>query len=1000
MLHLPHAARRLFTLPCALLLVSGLGAGAPVWAEPALAPVAATPAQPDPAAQPPSALPPLPDQSDPWLYRGSDIPHDREWYFGTLPNGLRWAVRRNDIPPGQVSIRIRMDVGSLNEAHGEEGFAHLIEHLVFRQSRYLGEAQAIPTWQRLGATFGTDTNADTSPLHTVFKIDLPDASADGLNESMKLLSGMMIAPTLSESDIRTEVPIVLAEKRERGGVAERIDDAVRAVVYAGQPMADHAPIGSVTSVSGAHEAAVRAFHARWYRPENAAIMISGDADPRLMAALITKWFGDWPVAGPHTPTPDFGTPQPVAGADPANPVGPARVIVEPEAPRSLSYAIERPWHEKFDTIVYNQGLMTDQVAEAIINRRLETRARAGASFLAAHVEDGNENRSINATFVTITPQDGQWRAALDEVRGVIAEAQAHPPSQEEIAREIAEVNVVFESQVQQRALQPGKRVADDLVEALDIHETVASPETVLALFRRTIPLFTADAILEHTRHLFAGSAIRAVYVTPQAGEASDAALMQALLAPVKASATGLPVAKPVSFADLPPIGPEGPEPRGVPNGVGAIEQLDLGNDVKVLMWPTVDDPGRVTVRVRFGSGLRAFAPGQIAAATLGRLALYESGEGRLGQEELDAATAGRRIGYALQVEDGNFLFAGDTRAEDLADELYLMADKFAAPRWDAAPVRRAAALARGQYDEFSASPQGVLERDLRFLQHGGAARYATPTPARIAAMTPERFREVWAPILAHGPIEIELFGDFKRAAGIEALRRSFGALPPRGPEPVTLASDHPGFAAPNARPLILTHKGDTNQAAAVVAWPTGGGAAGIHISRQIEVLANVFENRLLLAMREKAGASYAPQVGSEWPVDLADGGAISAAAQLQPDRVSEFFATADAIAADLAARPPSADEMALVIAPLRQQVARAERSTGFYMSQIEGATRDPSRIAAAQGILGDYTNVTPELVRQLARRYLLKARAWRLAVMPEHAALLDKTVDVVKAGKP
>jgi zinc protease len=91
-----------------------------------------------------SALPPLPPQDDPWLYQGSDIPHDKEWSFGTLSNGLRWAVRANSVPPGQVSIRIRMDVGSLYEKPEEAGFAHLIEHLVFRQSKYLGQNEAIP----------------------------------------------------------------------------------------------------------------------------------------------------------------------------------------------------------------------------------------------------------------------------------------------------------------------------------------------------------------------------------------------------------------------------------------------------------------------------------------------------------------------------------------------------------------------------------------------------------------------------------------------------------------------------------------------------------------------------------------------------------------------------------------------------------------------------------------------------------------------------------------
>ena len=933
-------------------------------------------------ALPPSALPALPDQSDPWLYRGSDVPHEKEWFFGTLPNGLKWAVRNNSVPPGQVSIRIRMDVGSLYERPGEEGFAHLIEHLVFRQSRYLGEAQAIPTWQHLGATFGTDTNAETNPLHTVFKIDLPDAKEAGLNESFKLLSGMMIAPTLSESDIRTEVPIVLAEKRERGGISERIQDATRAVMFAGQPMADHATIGSVDSVTGAHQDAVRAFHQRWYRPENAAIIVSGDADPRLMAALITKWFGDWPAVGAHVPQPDFGTPQPVAGADPANPVGPVRVVVVPDQPRTLSFAIERPWHEKHDTIVYNQGLMIDQLATSIINRRLETRARAGASYLAAQVDQQNEARSVDLTYVNITPMDNDWRGALRDVRAVIADALSRPPSTEEIAREAAEINVAYESSAQQRALQPGGRVADDLVQALDIHETVASPETVLGLFRGSTALFTPQAVLEHTRKLFAGQAIRAIYITPDAKDGDNAALMAAMLAPVNAAAAR-PDDKPLSFADLPPIGPMGPAPKVTATGLEGINQLDFGNGVKALFWPTTFDPGRVTVKVRFGAGLRAFGLGEIAAATLGNLSLVGMGEGRLGQEELDRITTGRKVGFEFHIDEGFFTFSADTRAEDLADQLYLFADKFARPRWDVPPLRRAAAMVRANYAALSSSPQGVLERDLRYLQHNRDPRYATPTPGDLANVTPEAFRKVWAPILGAGPIEIEIFGDVGRDAAIEALRRTFGALPVRTMPAIIRASDSPAISPGNAQPTVLTHKGEPQQGAAIISWPTGGGIAGLRTSRQLEVLAQLFQNRLMQAMREKAGAAYAPQVGSDWPMDLASGGTITTQAQLQPAVVPSFFATAQTIADDLAAHGPTPDELALVLEPMREQISRAASSTAFYMAQIEGATQDPARLAGERSFFDDYTKISPAELQALAQRYLVKDHGWRLAVLPE-----------------
>src|SRR5690606_16795377 len=109
------------------------------------APVQPVPVQPvpvqAPATQPAPSLvltPRYAQPDDPWIYRGTDIPVDREWLFGEMPNGVRYAVRRNSVPPGQVSMRVRIDAGSLHEEESERGFAHLVEHLVFRESKYFG----------------------------------------------------------------------------------------------------------------------------------------------------------------------------------------------------------------------------------------------------------------------------------------------------------------------------------------------------------------------------------------------------------------------------------------------------------------------------------------------------------------------------------------------------------------------------------------------------------------------------------------------------------------------------------------------------------------------------------------------------------------------------------------------------------------------------------------------------------------------------------------------
>lgn len=921
-----------------------------------------------------------------WLYKNSDVPPDTEWNFGELANGLRYATRKNGVPPGQVSIRIRVDAGSLNEQESEQGFAHLLEHLLFRQSKYLGNGEAIPTWQRLGASFGNDTNAETTPTQTVYKLDLPNATPASLEESFKLLSGMVTAPTLSEANIRTEVPIVLAEMRERGGAGQRVQEATRRTFYAGQPLATRAPIGTVATLNGAHQDAVRAFHSRWYRPENVVVIVAGDIEPAESAALVKKWFSSWKGVGKPTPAPSFGDPVAPKDSDPANPVGETQVLVEPDLPRGISYAILRPWRPVNDTIVYNQGLMIDSLAQAVINRRLEAKARAGGSYLVAQVSQSDISRSVDGTFVAVTPLGADWQAALKEVRSVIADALATAPTQEEIDREVAEVEVAFTSPVEQRRLLPGSKVADDLVTALDIRETVAAPEAVLEIFQKSKPLFTPQAVLDHTRSLFQGTVTRAVFVTPKAGEGDSASLRQALVAPVAGDpSVRLANNKPIKFDEMPAIGEPGRITTLAPTGLLSIEQVEFANGVKAMIWPTQDEPGRVAVKVRFGGGYRAFGASDAPYVTLGQMALVGSGEGTLGQEELDRISTGRKMGFDFNIEDAAFEFSADTRQQDLADQLYLFAAKFAMPRWDVNPVRRAKAAAQLQYETYATSPQGVLERDLKYLQRDRDARFHTPSPAEIEKTTPEGFKDVWSRVLANGPIEVQIYGDFDRVQTLAALQRTFGALKTRPPLPKDTAPASARAPAPTAQPVVLTHRGDDNQAAAVISWPTGGGSMGITESRQIEILTQLFTNRLLDAMREKLGASYAPQVYSSWPLDLDSGGSITALAQLQPNAVPAFFTTAQEIAADLVAKPVTPDELGRVIEPMRQRVTRASTSAAFFMYQLEGATSDPSRIGAIRTILRDYTVTTPEAMQALAAKYLHPDKSWKLSVLPQEA---------------
>jgi zinc protease len=174
-------------------------------------------------------------------------------------------------------------------------------------------------------------------------------------------------------------------------------------------------------------------------------------------------------------------------------------MVEPDMPRTLNWAVLRPWRQVNDTIVYNQGLMTDALAQADHQPAAGNPREGRRQFLLAQVNQEDVSRSADGTFVSVTPPGDDWRTALADVRAVIADAIETPPSQDEIDREVAEMEVAFQVPVEQRSLLPGSKVADDIVNAVDIRETVAAPEVVLSIFRQTIPLFTPEAVLERTR---------------------------------------------------------------------------------------------------------------------------------------------------------------------------------------------------------------------------------------------------------------------------------------------------------------------------------------------------------------------------------------------------------------------------------------------------------------------------------------------------------------------
>ncbi len=923
----------------------------------------------------------------PWLYKNSDVPVDKSWTFGELDNGMRYAVKRNGVPPGQVSIRLRINVGSLMETEEEQGFAHFMEHLTFRGSTHVPDGEAKRVWQRLGATFGSDSNAETTPTQTVYKLDLPNASKTSLDESLKILSGMVRSPGLSITAVNAERPVVLAELRERAGPQSKVQNATRELFFAGQRLANRAPIGTPETLSAATPLMLQLFHQRWYRPEQAVIVVAGDGDPALFEELLNKHFSRWQGKGEAGIIPDFGKPQEITDI--------SEVVIEPTVPRFISMVIARPWEQVDDTIVYNQQILIDLLALQLINRRLEARARAGGSYLQASVGQDDVSRSIDGTFISIIPLGDDWEAALKDVRAVIADATTIAPSEPDIAREIAEFDAALAIGVESYQTEAARKQADDIINAVDIHETIATPQVALDVFRAMRDLYTPERLLASTRKLFSGVSTRALLTSPDAIDNGRVRLAQALRRTVDAASDVRVTQSDIGFESLKKIGKKGKVKSSRKIERFEVEQLELANGVRVLLHPNTAERNKIMVNVRFGNGYSGLSSDEETLAWSGAMALMASGVGDLGQEELDKITTGRRIGLSFGIDNDAFEITADTRASDLENQLHLIAAKLAFPRWDAAPVIRSKAASLISYDSYAASPQAVLERDLEWLVRGKDPRWKTPDKEDFGQLTAKNFRQFWQPILASGPVELMLFGDFDREQAVESILKTFGALKQRQPQAIAPDAQSPRFPAPQNGPEILVHKGDKERAAAMVAWPTGGGLENVRESRKLEVLVSIFNDRLFEILRSQQGASYSPQVINNWPVDFKSGGYIGAQSQLTPDNIDRFYNVVELIAKDLREKPVSADELQRVVEPLRQLIARASSGNSFWMSQMEGASFNPQKFVALQTLLGDYTNITPEDVQALAIKYLDDKKKWQLVVLPESDRLAANDNDPV-----
>jgi len=223
----------------------------------------------------------------------------------TLPNGLR-VYALPDKGTTSVSVQVWYDVGGRDDPRGRSGFAHMFEHLMFKATRNM----PAETIDRLTEDVGGNNNASTDDDFTEYHEVAPANHLERLiwAEAERMGSLVIDQPTfVAERDV--------VKEELRGDAARPYDSLFRLDVPAASYTTStyaRSPIGSIADLDAATVEDVRAFHAQYYRPDNAVLVVSGNFDTAQLDQWVDKYFG--PVARPAWPIPRTSVAEPMRTA--------------------------------------------------------------------------------------------------------------------------------------------------------------------------------------------------------------------------------------------------------------------------------------------------------------------------------------------------------------------------------------------------------------------------------------------------------------------------------------------------------------------------------------------------------------------------------------------------------------------------------------------------------------------------------------------------------------
>lgn len=223
-----------------------------------------------------------------------------------LPNGLH-VVSVPDRASATVSVQVWYRVGGKDDPQGRSGFAHLFEHMMFKSTRHMPNEM----FDRLTEDVGGNNNAFTAEDMTAYQSEVP---SNHLERILWAEAERLANLNVDQANLDSERAVVQEELRQRvlADPYGRLFNALPREQFVLHPYR-RPVVGSIEDLAAATLDDVTRFHATYYRPDNAVLIVVGDFDPPQFDGWVDKYFG--PLKPPAEPIPRVTVKEPQRAAD-------------------------------------------------------------------------------------------------------------------------------------------------------------------------------------------------------------------------------------------------------------------------------------------------------------------------------------------------------------------------------------------------------------------------------------------------------------------------------------------------------------------------------------------------------------------------------------------------------------------------------------------------------------------------------------------------------------